>query len=245
MSYDVRRLKGFLTIAVALLIIALTAVLLVILLFRADKFEIVGTELYDESEILSASGINEGVFLYSVDKENAERSILEKCTLISKATVVVRMPNKVIISVTEDVPVFYTSVGVSTVMFGYDLRIGDVKQNSTIGEGISVELPEISSAVAGSRLQFVNGEPTYIQKILEAAVRCNLFDRITLINCESTREAFFEVDGKYKLILGGTADLEIKLTVAEEYLENPRIANAEYAILDLTSPKEVLVTVND
>ena len=68
MSYDVRRLKGFLTIAVALLIIALTAVLLVILLFRADKFEIVGTELYDESEILSASGINEGVFLYSVDR---------------------------------------------------------------------------------------------------------------------------------------------------------------------------------
>ena len=134
MSYDVRRLKGFLTIAVALLIIALTAVLLVILLFRADKFEIVGTELYDESEILSASGINEGVFLYSVDKENAEQSILEKCTLISKATVVVRMPNKVIISVTEDVPVFYTSVGVSTVMFGYDLRIGEVKQKSAIGK---------------------------------------------------------------------------------------------------------------
>lgn len=245
MTYDLRKLKGILTVAVALLIIALTAVLLVILLFRADKFEVVGTELYGEEEILSASQIKEGVFLYSVDRNLAEKLILERCTLISDASVKVKLPNKVIITLTEDVPVFYSSVGVSTVMFGYDLRIGEVKQNSTEAEGIKVVLPEISSAVAGGRLQFVNGEPTYIQKILQAALKCELFERITVINCENTRDAFFEVDGKYKLILGGTADLELKLTVAREYLENPRIANAAYAVLDLTSPKEVLVTVDD
>ena len=243
MSYDVRKLKGILTVAVALFVILVAAIGLVFVLCRADEFVIEGAELYSEDELLEASGIEKGIFLYAVDKDAATEGILNNCTLVSDVKITTKLPNKVIISITEDAPVFYVKVGVSTVLFGADLRIAEVKQNSSEASGIEVHLPEISSAVAGKRIEFRGDEPTYIVKLLECAVKSELFERITLINCENTRDAFYEVDGKYKLILGGTADLDVKLRVAKEYLENPRIANAASAELDLTSPKEVIVTV--
>ncbi len=245
MSYNPRKLKAILTVSVAIMIIFITATVLVFVLCRADSFEIEGAELYTDSELLSASGIEKGIFLYSVDKEAAEKEILKKCTLISDVHISLKLPNRVIITVTEDTPVFYVNVGVSTVMFGSDLRIAEVRQNSEEGSGVCVIMPEIESAVAGDRICFKNGEPTYITRLLEEAVRSELFGRITLINCENTRDAFYEIDGKYKLILGGVSELDVKLRVAKEYLENPRIGNASSAVLDLTSPKEVIVTINE
>lgn len=245
MSNNARRIKAILTVSVAVMVILITATALVYVLCRADTFEIIGAELYSDEEILNASEIKVGAFLYSVDKETAKRNILSKCTFLNEVQINVKLPNRVIITVTEDVPLFYVDVGVSTVMFGYDLRIAEVRQNSDVGSGVQVIMPEITSAVAGSRITFKNGEPTYIAKLLEAAVKSDLFDRITLINCESTRTAFFEVDGKYKLILGGLSELDIKLRVAKEYLQNPRIADAASATLDLTSAKEVIVTINE
>ena len=245
MSYDVRKLKGILTVAVAVIIILVTASVLVFVLCRADIIEINGTELYYADEIIEASRIETGIFLYSVDREKAQSSILSECTLISDVNIRLKLPNRVIITVTEDAPVFYTEVGVSTVMFGPDLRIAEVRQNSEQGNGIFVLMPEIASAVAGERLTFKSGEPSYVTKLLYAAVATELFDRITLISCENARDAYFEVDGKYKLIFGGASELDVKLQVAKEYLANTRIANASSAILDLTSPKEVIVTVND
>ncbi len=245
MSYNARKFKAILTAAVAVVIIFVTAAVLVFVLCRADSFEIGGAELYSDEELIDASAIERGCFLYSIDRKEAESAILKNCTLISKVDISVKLPNRVIINVTEDSPVFYANVGVSTVMFGCDLRIAEVRQNSGEGSGIRVLMPPIASAVAGERITFKNGEPSYITNILEAAVRSDLLERITLINCESTRDAFYEIDERYKLILGGASELEVKLRVAKDYLENPRIAKASSAVLDLTSPKEVIVTVNE
>lgn len=245
MSYDVRKLKGILTVAVAVAVIALAAALIVLIFCRAESFEIIGSSLYEDDELIVASEIEKGEFLYSIDRDGAVRAILKKCTLISDVRIKVKLPNRVIISVTEDSPMFYANVGVSTVMFSHDLRIAEVRQNSGVGSGVRVLMPEIASAVAGERILFKNGEPTYVAKLLEEAVKSELFSRITLIDCVSTREAYYEIDGKYKLVLGGVSDLDVKLRVAAEYLENPRIANASSAVLDLTSPKEVIVTVNE
>jgi cell division protein FtsQ len=243
LSYDIRRLKGILTVAVALAVVLIAIVALVFALFRAEEFIIEGAELYTEEALVDAAEIEIGSFLFGIDKDKVEESILKKCTLISDARISIKLPNKVVITVKEDSPVFFVRVGVSTVLFGADLRIAEVKQNSSAGQGVEVLLPEISSAVAGKRIVFKDDEPSYIVKLLESAVRSELFDRITLINCVNTRDAFYEVDGKYKLILGGTSELDVKLRVALEYLDNPRIANASSAELDLTSPKEVIVTV--
>ncbi len=245
MSYNARKLKAILTASVAVMIIFITAAVLVFVLCRADSFEIEGAQLYSDDELIIASGIENGAFLYSVDRESAEKAILKKCTFVKAVSIKVKLPNRVMISVTEDPPIFYVNVGVSTVMFGCDLRIAEVRQNSAEGSGVPVIMPEIASAVAGNRITFKNGEPTYITKLLEEAVKSELFERITLINCESTRDAYYEVDGKYKLILGSVSELDVKLRIATEYLENPRIANASSATLDLTSPKEVIVTINE
>ena len=245
MLYNIRKLKAALTVSVALLVICFTAAVLVLLLCRADEFEIQGTELYSDREILDASQIEEGIFLFSVDGEAAEAEILSRCTFIKSVSVRVKLPDRVIITVTEDPPMFYTNVGVSTVMFGYDLRIAEVRQNSASGDGVLVIMPEVASAVAGTKMILKDGEPTYITKLLEHAARSELFDRMTLISCENTRDAYYEIDGKYRLILGGVSELDVKLKVAKEYLEIPRIANASYATLDLSSPKEVIVTVEE
>jgi len=103
----------------------------------------------------------------------------------------------------------------------------------------------VAEAIGGERISFVDGEPSYITVILNAIARSELFERIDRIDCTSARNACAVADGRFTLIFGGTSELELKLKVAAEYLDIERVASAKSATLDLTSPKEVIVTIND
>ncbi|MBQ7010937.1 MAG: FtsQ-type POTRA domain-containing protein [Clostridia bacterium] len=245
MPNNVRKLKGVLIASVALLIVLCTAIVLFFAFCRADNIDVVGCELYSSEEIIEASGIKEGVFLFSVDRDGAVDSILHKCSVVHDVVISLKLPNKVIISVKEDEPGFKTKIGVSTVMFDCELRVASVNQNSHDGEGVEVLLPEVRTAIGGERIEFASGEYTYVSKILEAVAKSSLFDRVTTIDCTSAIGANCVVDGKFTLIFGGVSDIDLKLEVAAAYLGIERVSSAVSATLDLTSPKEVIVTIND
>jgi len=240
-----RKLKGTLAAFVAVMIVLVTAVCLFVAFCRADDISVEGCDLYLESEIIEASGIKEGSFLFSVDRDGATDRILHLCSVVHDVDIELKLPNKVLIRIKEDVPKFKAHIGVSTVMFDHELRVAAVSRNSSEGTGVEVVLPQVAEAIGGERISFVDGEPSYITVILNAIARSELFERIDRIDCTSARNACAVADGRFTLIFGGTSELELKLKVAAEYLDIERVASAKSATLDLTSPKEVIVTIND
>ena len=240
-----RKIKGALAAIVAIMIVLITAVCLFVAFCRADDISVEGCDLYLESEIIEASGIKEGTFLFSVDREVASDRILHLCSVVHDVDIELKLPNKVIIRIKEDVPKFMAHIGVSTVMFDHELRVAAVSSNSNEFNGIEVLLPGVEQAISGERIKFVEDEPSYITVILNAIARSELFDRIVSVDCTSARNANAVADSRFKLIFGGTSELELKLKVAAEYLDIERVASAKSATLDLTSPKEVIVTIND
>ena len=245
MAKSIKKVRGPIAVTVAVLVVLVTACVLFFILCRVDSITVEGCELYSTDEIIEVAGIEKGIFILSVDGDGAVRSILQKFSVIKKADVSVSLPDKVVITVVEEPPTFCTAIGVSTVMFSHELRVAEVRMNSTDVDGIPVILPEISEAIGGKRIVFSDGEPSYITRMLQAVSVCELLTRITLIDCTSARNASVTVDGKYTLITGGISDIDVKLDIALEYLKNERITASKSAVLDLTDPKEVIVTVEE
>ena len=91
---DVPKLVRFL----ALLVMSVLAILSV---FQAVKrflpvreFSVVGISEYERAEIIRASGVKPGEMLYSLDKKDIEKRVLEECPYLASVKVKTVFPNK-------------------------------------------------------------------------------------------------------------------------------------------------------
>ena len=241
-----RKLKGILAASVAMLVVVIAIFALVFSICRVSVIEVEGNSVYTSDELIKASGIEYGSFLFSADENKISENIISKCSVVRSVRLKYRLHNKLIIYVKEEPPTFYSKIGGSTVMFTPDLHVTGVMQNSVeTTNGILVILPDVESAISGRDIRFVKEDVSYLIKLLEALSKTDFVDSVTEINGKSAREMCVLINGKYTLIPGSASDLDVKFRIASEYLKNERISAAEKATLDLSNPKEVIVTVNN
>lgn len=234
--------NGRAAIGIAVGIVLMSVILAVLLSCRVSRFEISGNEYYSDQELIEASGIKEGSFLFTLDREAARNRILEKCTRVSTVAVGIFPLDCVVIRVTEEEGLYSANIEGRTFCFTDGLRvIGFGGDSGTV----PVQLPEVLRAIAGKTIEFSAGEQSYVSETLCAVAQSALWGRVTALDLTSARSASVTVDGRFVLILGDTQDLPLKFTVAASMLDDERLKTASGATLDLTNPKEVVVKRTD
>lgn len=226
------------------LILALTCILVFLaVVFVIYKFGFVvrsisaeGSLVYSEEEIITASGLTEGVNLYSFRTSTLVNNITLRCPYIQDVKVERFIPSSVSLTATEDTPKYCADIYGEYKLLSEGLRVLETVDEADIPEGIiKLKLPAVSYAVAGREIRLSDEKREQsIREIIKAVSSSVLAERIGVIDLRDQFDLTVVCDGKHKLLLGENDDIDYKLRVAEKVLEDDMFDTDNKFRLDLT-----------
>ena len=232
----IKRRRGLL-LAVSCILIFLAVVLLVYkFVFVVKDINVAGSERYSSEEIIRASGISEGVNLYSFRTSSVVSRVTLNCPYIQEVSLDRNIPNSIAITATEDVPMYYADIYGERKILSAGLRVLDTVVEDAEIEGLTkLKLPAISYSVAGREILFAEEKrASGIRELLKAVSESTLGDRVTLIDIRDQFDICVVCDGLFRLDIGENEDLDYKLRVAAKVLEDDMFKTDNKFRLDLT-----------
>ena len=227
-----------------LILAAASITILSVLMFLGYKFVFVvrsitvkGDGTYTAEQILEASGISEGVNLYSFRASTVEKNITLRCPYIGSVEVDRDIPNRMTITVTEENPMYYAVVFGEYKLLSQNLRVlGEVASKEDVPEGvIKLKLPTVSYSVAGRVIKFADEKrERSVRSVLTIAADSGIREKLTMIDLRDQFDMSMVCSGKQKLMVGSEADLEYKLKIAEKILENEMFESDSKYKIDFT-----------
>ena len=218
------------------------------LVFVVKQIDINGNAKYTVEELLEASGIVNGVNLYSFRASTVEKNITFNCPYVKSVEVDRSMPNNVKITVVEDKALYYVDVYGEYKILSDGLRVLEtVSDVSEIPEGlIKLKLPQVKYSVTGRVIEFTNSRRDRgIRDVLETVSVSPLADRITVVDLRDQFDITMVCDSKFKLIVGSDTNVLFKLKTASKVLEDEMFKNDNKVRIDLTTEGKTGVVIDN
>ncbi len=169
-----KRQLALLTLVV--LIASVAAIMLLTPFFNITQIEVRGNMHVSDEDIIRFSGIRTNVNTFSVDLDKAEKNILETESRIESAKIERSLPNKVIITVVEEVGVAYLTADEGYVVITADGRCIEVTDGAMSSEqGMSIIAPPPYAKIVGmSNVKYKVGSTitSENEKQLEELLKC-------------------------------------------------------------------------
>lgn len=215
------KLRNNILIAVVAVITCIVfGVSCVALFFRITDISVEGMTRYDSQDVISALPFAEGDNLYSMDKDRTKQAISEKCPYLGYISIKRKIPDTVIITIAEEEPKYYFSLGGEYFVLSESLRI--LERTSSMAEIlldykdiIKINTNSIKRAVVGEPVVFENeGYYSYAQEMLSTFLNSAIRDRITLIDFSNRFFIFVIYDDRLKIEFGDIDNMDVKLAFA-------------------------------
>lgn len=218
--------KMFFYITILVIFCACLAAVLFSVFFKIKHITVSGSTIYDDWRIIEASGITVGNNAYAVSRAAAEKRITEKFPYVSSVSLSHPSPSTLQLSITEDSAKYFFVIDGEYFILSDSLRVLEIISDSDIMQTRHADLLEISvsgvsKAVVGSRLEFVSSiYYDYAVRTLRIFAECSMAPHITLVNCSSKFDVYFIYDGRFRIEVGDTDDLQMKLTFADAVIKD-------------------------
>lgn len=219
-----RKLAFYITI-LAIFCACLAAVLFSVF-FKIKHITVSGSSVYDDWRIIEASGITVGGNAYAVSEAAVEKTVTERFPYICSVSISHPSPSTLELSVTEDSAEYFFVIDGEYFILSDSLRVLEIVSDSDIMQTRHADLLEISvngvsKAVVGSRVEFVSDiYYDYAVKTLRIFAECSMSDHITRVNCISKFNVYFIYDERFRIEVGDTDDLQMKLTFADAVIKD-------------------------
>ena len=241
-SREGRRKAAIVTVAFFSTLLVVFSVLDVFSIQHVRWIVVKGDSPYSNEEIISASGIKTGTLLYSVDKSETERKILEGAPYVKKAGIV-RIFSTVFINLTSDKAKYYTEVSGEYFVMSEDLRV--LERRLTLGDAnglIKLKLPELSTAVVGRYAEYGDvGKNAYVIETLEYFSKAYPDEGLTEVGLEGRFDGVYAIFGdKIKIIFGSVERLEDKVAAVNNILGETQKSD-EKTVINVTDISKVTV----
>lgn len=233
-NYALYYVLGIIVAAVVMIILANTV------LFKCAQIDVSGNEKYTAEEIIERSGLQIGENLLHISVSAARDNIVNSLAYVDDAEVKKSFPTKINIVVTEAEKQYcIVDSGVTAAIS----RKGKILEHCEAGDlpvvkGFEAESTEVGKWLASK----TEGKTEIPERIFGAADKTGL-KNITEIDMTDKFSVKIKVDNRVILNLGPAEDVESKLRVAVEIIEN-QLGKDEYVTLLLTNPEKVPVQNN-
>jgi len=208
-------------IALGVLLITLMAIVGMSAFMQAREIIVEGASVYSIEEIVEASGLSPGNNLLFVNTQNVSQNIRDALPFVSAAQVTRELPDTVRIEVTESRAVarivhagselVIDAAGRVLAVEDAEIAVSGVTQGSAISTNlIEVRGVEIDNYTLGSVLKPVFGTDTklqYMLDVLSALEHDELVNDVSLLDVSNIVNVYFELLGKYRVVLGGATNL--------------------------------------
>lgn len=218
-------------------VILLLGILLTVLpLFRVNKIVVDGNSYYTAEQIISFSGISEGDEWFSLNGNSVANAVRSGGEYIDRVMVSSEFFFVIRITVVEKKMMYTEHEGTYYAFDDTFTVVRASEQAADFADFLYVELPEISGIREGYEIRFANAEMdmSYINELCSALSENGLLAHATRLNCEKKYGVSVELGGTLRLTLGSVKDVQEKLSLAEQILDERRTDGVQYVCLDVS-----------
>lgn len=234
----------FLRIVVFFAMIAVFVTVCILKVFVIQDVEVVGTDRYTAEELIKLLGVSKGDSLYSVRRQNTE-ALSSKLSLVKDVKISRKLPQTLIITLTEDTPLYYSEIYGEYFLLSDKLRVLDrVFYEEDIAEYdlIRLELPTVDRAVVGSVLEFDNAsDMKYITSYLSVLESSSVYEHVDAFDMRDKFALEMICDSKYLVELSDGEELATKLSTLSQVLAQDVMKDRGKSTIDITDPAETRV----
>ena len=201
--------------AIIAVVLIVGVVLSLTVLFKAQNYEVTGTERYDQNAIVAATGINSGQNIFLAPKRLAEKRIKKEFPYIEEAHVGFRIPDTITINVEEAVEGYLVKLSDTDYLVistkgrildsihdpsQYDLPtfVGPTPTSGEIGDYVKYEDDKVVAMIGNVTQTFADYE----------------YQGITEIDATNMADITFTYQDRIKVRLGFPEDLSYKIRTA-------------------------------
>lgn len=238
LSHRGRKIKNVgVAISIVSGVLIIGIVLSLTVFFRSEEFKVEGTEYYSAQDIIDASGLSLGENLFLSDKRAGEQSIESGLPYVEQAKISIKIPNTMLISVTESTPAFLFKNGNEYIVVSTKGKVLEKITGSTDKFNVPLVLGgTIAEAKPGQEIKFKESGILTILKDISEAIAENEFSGIKEIDVTNTANISLNYSNRIKIIVGLPEDISYKIKTAKIIISE-KLSEADRGRLDVSNCK--------
>jgi len=211
--------------------------------FRIGNIEVTGNSIYTAEEIVEASGIETGDNLFFVNRFAAVSRIYAKLPYVENAVVSLKMPNRLIIEISESSAVAWVTAEDGYWAIDRSCKLLSRVNADEIGgliriEGLKPIAPEVGEEIAAGESE--SPKVTYLAAILRQITELGLTGSVTYVDVSNVASPQFDYLGRFQVKLGTNENVEYKFQCLLSAVD--ALAEGDRGTLDLSIDKQAHLT---
>ncbi len=233
-----RRRHGSIYIPLAIILTVVLLIVGVIIFFKVAVIEVEGTDKYTATEVIEASGIKKGQNIFRLDKDSVEQKIYEQLPYIDEVTIVRKLPEKVLVEVSECYHLAAIRSGGDYLIInkhGKILEESNSADDSILVRGVKPVEPEVGKklALGDTGAMQLNA----MTDVLSAFVAADMADEIEWLDMSNIGNITFEYQDRFTVELGKSENAEMKMQLLLSVVEN--LQGTDKGRIDVSTENEV------
>lgn len=203
--------------------------------FRVSDIEVNGNVHYTDSEIIRAIDIEEGDNLFFFDRFAALSRVFAKLPYIEEVTVERKLPNKVIIDVTESTALAYISLGDENWTIDHNCKVLGKASEDELSNLIVVRGISPGTLLIGEPMQTEDGDTAVVEYLAEVLSQIDdrgLTANVSQIDFSDTGAVTLQYGGRLTVNIGGSSNTEYKFGMFVAVLD--KLSSEDVGYLNLS-----------
>ena len=231
------------TFAIVAVILVVGVVLSLTVLFKTERYEIIGNRLYLDSDIISTCAIDKGENIFLAPKRPAEERIVRRFPYIDSVNVTFGIPDTIRIEIKEAVEGYLFKVSDNEYLIistkGRILnRVSDIS-----GHDLPIFIgPTLSSGEIGDYVSYDDDTVLNIIDSITQAFYDNGYQGITEIDATNPAAVTFTYDSRIKVKLGIPEDISYKVRTAMTIINNNIDVNSTNSVMGVLDVSRCNIT---
>ena len=230
-------------LASGVVIVVLALMMLLIPMIKINKIVVEGNSYYDDATVAQMAGIAEGDELFGWNMQEACNALIKAYPYASDIYISIQFFT-VKIEVVEKPTVMYTEYQDQYFSIDRDLRVLEIKTDGeeAFSPFLRVKLPTLEGIQVGQKLQFANTEMdlSYLTALLDVLVERNLLENVTYVDFSERFSLSFILSNSVRVEIGELKEMEKKLKLLEEELQQKPINHKIYEVVDVSNTSKAV-----
>lgn len=227
------------------LMLLLAGYLLYSYVLVTNEIIVEGTDRYASSELIDASGImvGEKLFSPSIDEAAIEEKLTDRFPYIKSVKVRRQLPNKIVLELTEEEPVFAADIFGQYVLLSQKMRVLEITDTEPSGKYIKLKLPDVRRATNGQIIELDGTMLDVVRRAADAVCSETMRDGTSVLDVSDRFNIRISYGGRFRLELGSVNDIDIKLTIAFEIMKDDKFAGGNKGTIylsDVNRPSAII-----
>ena len=226
-------------------IIVLGVLLALSVFFRVSKITVDGNGYYTEKQIVEASGIEKGDNLFFVNRFTAASRIFGKLPYVQEVTISRKLPNKVIIEITESQELAYVPVGDAYWAIDSNCKVLEKVDSKTAKDLIRIDGISLEKPSEGVVIEPKSGDEEkveYLSAILSEIQGRQMMQDISYIDMSSVASPSFDYMSRFTVKLGANENVDYKFGLLASAVE--KLDSGSYGVIDLSIDRQAHFSPN-